>query len=293
MAKRKRVTRFRPRKRRFNVGRGRFRVKAVRRILRARKQRKVSKKLHAVQQFGSSIAPKSLLAKLVFYNYYGGPQSGIASFNSFGVLVPPLNAYHRTWNLSSIFEPDIEHDNTGAGNSTVYNFKEYQPFYTKYMVRACKVRIMLNAACRNIDNSSAYAPTSVYIWVDNNNKSAAGSVDTNREAFIQKGRKVMFLQSNCYNPQTKYFKGYFSARKVLKRRLDEDEDYGTITTGTGGASGTNPPEDARMYLHMVVVNNNGSTNHDDFVSYALTLKMYTKLWDYKIDQMDTENPDAP
>lgn len=185
-------------------------------------------------------------------------------------------------------------DNTGSGARTVFNYKEYQPFYTKYMVRGCKVNLMFNGIMNNGNATSAAVPYTVYIWCDNNTNTEVTSIDTNNEAFIQPGRRMLYGNPQVYNSSPRFFKQYYSAKKVLKRRLDEDEDYGVITTGSGAASGNSPPESANMYLHMLVINNayHGTNTQILNFSYSLKLKFYTKLWDYKPDEMDTENPDA-
>lgn len=274
------------------AGRGRFRVRTVKKIIRAKRQRRIGKKLHAVKQFGSRIAPKSLLAILKWYNLYGGPLGNYNSKTNYGVIIESGQVYKRTWNLSSIWNPDIENDNTGTGTKTCYNYKEYQPFYTKYMVRAAKVRMFMQAITNNNGSTSLSVPCTVFFWCDNNPAADVSSIDTNLEAFIQPGRSYKILGSNCYNSNVHYFKRYFKATKVLKRRLDEDEDYGAITTGSNAASGSNPPESANMYFHMLVVNNSnveGVDMHINF-TYDLRISFYTKLWDYLPDAMDVQDP---
>lgn len=264
----------------------------MKKIIKAKRQRRIGKKLHAVKQFGSRIAPKSLLAILKWYNFYGGPLSPYNAYNNFGVVIESGQVYKRTWNLSSIWNPDVMNDNTGTGTKTVYNYKEYQPFYTKYLVRAAKVKMMMQAITLNNDKTSSSVPCTVFIWCDNNPANDVSNIDTNVEAFIQPGRTYKILPSNCYNSGPRYFKRYFKATKVLKRKLDEAEDYGVITTGSNAASGSNPPESANMFMHMLVVNNSnveGTDMHINF-SYDLRISFYTKLWDYLPDAMDVQDP---
>lgn len=232
----------------------------------------------------------------MWYNYYHGPVADVSHYDNFGTLLAPSGAtsiYKRTWNLSSIWEPDLMNDNTGSGTNTVFNYKEYQPFYSKYMVRGCKVDMMMNAITANVSATSGATPLTVFIWCDNNTQNEVTNIDSNDEAFIQPGRTLKYINTQVYNSQPTYFKKYFSAKKVLKRRLDEDEDYGAITTGSGAASGGNPPQSANMYLHMVVINNNGTGTLNVNFTYALKLKFYTKLWDYLPDEMDVEKPKDP
>lgn len=279
----------RKRKSRFSGGR-----KLRRKLKQQRKTTKVAKKLSSAVQYGPRIAPRSIIAKLRWYNVYGGPLSGptvpfVPPYDNNGFIIPGNTSYTRTWNLSSIFQPDTQNDGTGAGAFTVYNYKEYQPHYQKWIVRAAKVKGWIQSISHNGSINSSSVPTTVYLWADNNSAASVASVDTNREAFIQQGRKIIVLDNNAYSSRKKWFKRYFRHQKILKRRLDEDEDFGTMTTLTGASAGTNPPSNATVYLHMLIINN---TEEDNHLSWSLDITFFTKLWDSPVDDPDQEDPDG-
>lgn len=275
-----------------------------RKLRKQRKQQrttKVAKKLSSAVQYGPRIAPRSIIAKLRWYNLYGGPLTEASSpwvepYDNEGLHIPGNSTYLRTWNLSSIFKPDMLNDDTGAGNSSVYNYTEYQPHYQKWIVRAAKIKGFVQAIMTNSASTAAAVPCSVWMWADNNPQAQVVSVNTNKEAFIQAGRRCFILRTNTYNPVTKKFKIYYRHQKILKRRLDEDEDFGTMTTSTTGASaGTDPNNNATVYFHMLVVNNTGGLATEEQAhmafSWSLDITFYTKLWDSPIDAPDTIDPD--
>lgn len=263
---------------------------------RAKRSKRVARKLHAAKQYGNRIAPRSLLAPLRFYNLYGYLADNTRlDYNNAGIALKRGETYLRTYNLSSIFDPDPLNDDSGTGSKSVFAYTEYQPHYTKWLVRATKVRAWFYAICQNGENTANNTPISVWLWCDNVNHSNTITIDTNSEAFVQQGRKVLYVPCNTYNPGTRYFKRFYSAKKVLKRKLDEAEDYGVMTKLTNDAAGVDPNEDACMFLHMLFINNaNGPTDTDVQpvnISWAMDFTMYTKFWDSTIDTIDTVNPD--
>lgn len=293
MPKRKRISSFRPRKkfRRFRVRK--LRGRRLRRALRNRKTRRVAKKLKSGVIYGPRIAPRSVLAKLYWQNTNGGApnlySSGAYAHNNNGILLDNVHPYHRIYNLSSIFSPDKENDNTGAGAKSVYNYAEFQPHFQKWLVRACKLWGWIYAVAENGSDTAKASPLYLWLWCDNN--PSATTVDTADEAAIQPGVRRYTLMTNTYSPQLTHFKRYVKHSKVLKRRLDEDEDYGNMYPGTGSSAGSDPDENASVYLHFLITTTNDPLyDQETHVTWNLNFKMFTKLWDAPIDAMDTIDP---
>lgn len=294
MPKRRISRKFVARKRRYSGtvrsrGRG-FRVRSVRKLIKAARTKRISKKLHAVQQYGIRLAPKALIAKLKWFNNYGaGDWAARTDFTKAPLQLDPGETYQRTWNLSSIWKPDT---NDPTSTTTVFNYKEYQPYYSKFLVRGNKVVFRLDATSINGSENSETRPLAVYFWCDNNNTVQSADINTENEAFIQPGKIQRYVQTNPYQKGSMRMKKYYSAQRILKRPLVETDDYGTIATGTGTASGQDPPQNSTMFFHMLLVNNNTANGGTMYITYALDLTFYTKLWDYLPDKMDQEDPDA-
>jgi len=192
--------------------------------------------------------------------------------------------YHKRLNLTSLMHPDILALTTGETHSA-YNWKEFGAYYTKWFVRACKFRMWVKCQQSN-GNTSDNAPMQIAIWCDNNNNN---TVATMQQAMIQPGVTYMVIDNSVYGAGKPYWvKGFYKAKKVLKRQIDESVDFGNIyNTGVG----TDPPDNSCMFLH-ILFRGGAAQNETQTMSFGILLKQYAKFWDVLPDEIDELDPNA-
>lgn len=188
-------------------------------------------------------------------------------------------------NISSLLHPDIQSTTVGQTHSA-YNWKEFALYYTKWFVRACKVKIWFKPQMDNTGSTSLNAPVQIFIWCDNNNNN---NVVTAQQAMAQPGCRYIVIHNGVYgDARPTWFKGYYKAKKVLRRQIDESVDFGSVfTTGVG----TDPPDNSCMFLHILC---KGGAAHTiaQYMTFGIQLKMYTKYWDTVEDQIDEQDPNV-
>lgn len=262
-------------------------------IVRKAKQVRVAKKLHSAITYGPRLAPRSILAKCRWFQDYISADALAATYQSnldngqTGWVPATATGYYiRRYNISSIWHPDSG-VTTSAKTHTISNWGEYCKYYSKWMVRAVKVNMWIRATGSNSTFTSDNAPVQVVIWCDNINNDS--QVTDMQGAIIQPGRRYYVLSSNPYNSTpVKKIKLYYSAAKVLKKKLDEDEDYGQATIG---GAGTDPNTDACMYMHILIKGGAPSSNTSR-INVGLQLTQYTKFWDAEPDAPDEMDPNG-
>lgn len=193
-------------------------------------------------------------------------------YNTAGVQLDNGFYYHRYFNLSSIFNPDPQ-NNTDA--QTVQNYASYMPYYSKFLVHGAKVRGYYSAIGANGASNSSFQPVDHYMWVNN---IKAVDVTNAMQAENQPGVRNSILNTNPYSNNMKWFKAYYNIQKQLKRKLDEDEDYGQIFNAA--TSGQDPSDDACLFLHMLWKNNSSiGAQTSVYLNFKIVITYYVKLWD--------------
>lgn len=287
--KRSRYTRYRSKR---SKPYGRVRSVRRRKIFRKKKQVRVARKLKSSITYGPRIATRATLTKLKWFQDYisatglGATYTSIPDNGNQGLSFSfPSGEYVRRWNISSIYHPDVAVVSAGQTH-TCYNWSEFNKYYTKWFVRACKVNLWFRATGENGGQTSSFAPTQIVIWCDNVNNDT--DVTTIQQAMCQPGAKYLVLSSNPYNSTpVKWFKNYYSAKRVLKRSFDED-DYGTCTSG---GAGVNPADDACMFLH-ILIRPAAPSGQNTRVNMGFQLKFYTKWWDATTDAINEVDPNS-
>lgn len=249
----------------------------------------MAKKLKSAIAYGPRIAATATIAKMKWFQDYisssnlGSTYTSATDNGKQGITFSfPAGEYVRRFNLSSIYHPD-KNAITAGQTHTCYNWNEFNKYYTKWFVRACKVNAWFRSTGENSGQTSGYAPTQIVMWVDNVNNDGIADIQT---AMCQPGARYLVLGSNTYNSTpTKKFKAYYSAKKVLKRDFDED-DYGTCTTG---GVGVDPPDDCSMYLHLMI-KPGAPAGSNTRVNMGIMLKFYTKWWDAVQDAINEVDP---
>jgi len=282
------------RKRRFNRKYGRRkRVKFSKRSRRGRARRKfrrVSKKLKSTPVFGGRISPRAAIVKMKWFQDYISNSLTGTNFvstenngqNGF-FFTQSTGYYHKRFNISSLLHPDLLVTTTGQTHTAV-NWKEFALYYTKWFVRACKIKIWMKAQQANGSDSSENAPVQCFIWCDNNNNN---NVSTSQQAMAQPGCRYLVIPNAVYgDARPTWFKGYYKAKNVLRRQIDESVDFGTVfTTGAG----VDPPDNSCMFLH-ILWRGGATSGSPQYVNMGIILKQYTKYWDTVEDQIDEDDP---
>lgn len=284
------------RKRRFNRRYGRkkrvrYSKRGGKRFRAKRKLRRVAKKLKSQAAYGPRLNPRSVIVKMRWFQDYMGDSTGGVVYTTgtdngkSGVLfVNAAGYYHKRLNLTSLMHPDILATSSGQTHSA-YNWKEFGAYYTKWFVRACKFKMWVKAQQTN-GNTSLQSPMQVAIWCDNNNNN---NVATMQQAMIQPGVKYMVIDNSVYAAgKPNWVKGYYKAKKVLKRQIDESVDFGNIyNTGVG----TDPPDNSCMFLHILFRGGAWNTEQQ-YMTFGIILKQYAKFWDILPDEIDELDPNA-